>query len=220
MKEFIIKEEALARFKDTNEKFTGLFSSAKDDWETPQWLFEKYDAIYHFTLDAASSDDNAKVANHYTARDNGLSQKWGGTVWLNPPYGRQIGKWVKKAYEESKDGATVVCLLPSRTDTKWFHEYCIKGEITFIQGRLKFGNSKNSAPFPSMIVVFGAEAIPAADVRPVVRSHWRECQDHYYGWNIWECMNCHEEFVLEEGTPVDNEYKFCPNCGARMDGEE
>ena len=138
----------------TDKQFTGLTSSATDNWETPQWLFDKYDAIYHFTLDAASSDENAKVANHYTAMDNGLLQKWGGVVWLNPPYGKQIGKWVKKAYEESKDGATVVCLLPARTDTSWFHDYCTKGQIEFIRGRIRFGCCKSNAPFPSMIVVF------------------------------------------------------------------
>ena len=77
-------------------------------------------------------------------------------MWLNPPYGRTIGAWVKKAYEESqKPGTFVVCLLPARTDTAWFHDYCKKGYIQFIRGRLKFGNSKNSAPFPSMIVFFG-----------------------------------------------------------------
>ena len=79
----------------------------------------------------------------------------GQTVWLNPPYGRGIGKWVQKAYEEAqKPGTVVVCLLPARTDTAWFHDYCRKGKITFIRGRLKFGGSKNSAPFPSMVVEF------------------------------------------------------------------
>lgn len=76
---------------------------------------------------------------------------------MNPPYGKEIGKWVKKAYEESLKGTKVVCLLPARTDTKWFHEYCLKGKIEFIKGRLKFGKSKNSAPFPSMVVVFGGD---------------------------------------------------------------
>ena len=134
----------------------GLFSSAKDDWETPQEFFDRYDNIYHFTLDAASSDQNAKCVQHYTAETDGLHNSWGGqTVWLNPPYGRTIGDWVRKAYEESqKQNTTVVCLLPARTDTKWFHDYCKHGEIEFIRGRLRFGSSKNSAPFPSMVVVF------------------------------------------------------------------
>ena len=133
-----------------------MFQSVTPEWETPQDLFDSLDAKYHFDLDPASTDDNAKCKNHFTVHDNGLSKNWGGqTVWLNPPYGREIVKWVKKAYEESqKPKTTVVCLLPARTDTKWFHDYCKRGQIEFIRGRLKFGNSKSSAPFPSMIVVF------------------------------------------------------------------
>ena len=134
-----------------------LFSSASSEWETPQDFFDAYNSRYHFTLDAASTDQNAKCKNHYTVIEDGLSKDWGGqTVWLNPPYGREVGKWVQKAYEESrKPKTTVVCLLPARTDTRWFHEYCTFGEVEFIRGRLKFGGSKNSAPFPSMIVIFG-----------------------------------------------------------------
>lgn len=140
----------------TEQQIKAQFSSAKDDWETPQDFFDRYNNAYHFTLDAASSDENAKCQNHYTIADDGLHKNWGGqTVWLNPPYGRGIGKWVQKAYEEAqKPGTVVVCLLPARTDTAWFHDYCRKGQITFIRGRLKFGGSKNSAPFPSMVVEF------------------------------------------------------------------
>ena len=136
-----------------------LFSSSTPEWETPQDFFEKYNSQYHFTLDAASTDENAKCENHFTAEDDGLKQNWGGQiVWLNPPYGRQIGKWVQKAYEESKKPNTViVCLLPARTDTTWFHDYCCRGNVQFIRGRLKFGGSKNSAPFPSMVVTFKTE---------------------------------------------------------------
>lgn len=134
-----------------------MFSSASSEWSTPQDLFDSLDRIFHFTLDPAPTDENAKCEHHFTANDDGLSKNWAGqTVWLNPPYGRTIGTWVKKAYEESqKPGTFVVCLLPARTDTAWFHDYCRKGYIQFIRGRLKFGNSKNSAPFPSMIVFFG-----------------------------------------------------------------
>ncbi|MGD7664880.1 DNA N-6-adenine-methyltransferase [Brevibacillus laterosporus] len=78
--------------------------------------------------------------------------------WMNPPYGKEIGKWVKKAFEEASKGATVVCLLPARTDTKWWHEYCMKGEIRLVKGRLKFGDSNNSAPFPSAVIIFGEQA--------------------------------------------------------------
>ena len=87
-------------------------------------------------------------------KNKSLKQEWFGVCWMNPPYGRDIKHWVKKAYESSLTGTTVVCLLPARTDTAWWHDYCMKGNIEFIRGRLKFGNSKNSAPFPSAIVVF------------------------------------------------------------------
>jgi len=130
------------------------FSSKTDLWATPQKFFDKYDAIFNFTLDVCATKDNAKCAAYYTIEDNGLSQSWAGVCWMNPPYGREIGVWMKKAYESSLQGATVVCLVPSRTDTKWWHDYAMQGQIEFIKGRLKFGDAKNSAPFPSAIVVF------------------------------------------------------------------
>ena len=130
------------------------FSSATDLWATPQAFFDKQNAIYGFTLDVCATADNAKCARYFTADDNGLAQPWHGVCWMNPPYGRTIGLWMRKAYESSLTGATVVCLVPSRTDTRWWHDYAMKGQIEFIRGRLKFGNAKNSAPFPSALVVF------------------------------------------------------------------
>lgn len=132
-----------------------MFSSTTDLWATPQDFFDTLNAEFHFTLDPCSTHENAKCAKHYTAAENGLTQTWGGeTVFCNPPYGRELPKWVRKCYDES-ERATVVMLIPARTDTKWFHDYIYgKAEIRFIRGRLKFGNSKNSAPFPSMVVVF------------------------------------------------------------------
>lgn len=130
------------------------FSSATDLWATPQDFFDKQNAIYNFTLDVCATADNAKCTRYYTAEDNGLEQPWQGVCWMNPPYGRTIGQWMKKAYESSLTGATVVCLVPSRTDTRWWHDYAMKGQIEFIRGRLKFGSAKNSAPFPSALVVF------------------------------------------------------------------
>lgn len=130
------------------------FSSKSEEWATPDDFFKKYDDVFHFTLDAAASPTNFKCDCFLTKSVDSLKQKWIGTVWLNPPYGRGIGEWVKKAYDSSLEGATVVCLLPSRTDTRWFHNYCIKGEIEFIKGRLKFGGCINNAPFPSMVVIF------------------------------------------------------------------
>lgn len=135
------------------------FSSKTDLWSTPQDFFERYNNVYNFQLDVCANAENAKCKHYYTEKDNGLIQDWWlyDTVWMNPPYGREIIVWMKKAYEESRKGCCIVCLVPSRTDTKWWHEYAMKGEIEFIRGRLKFGNSKNSAPFPSAIVVFNGK---------------------------------------------------------------
>lgn len=131
-----------------------LFSSKTCEWETPAYLFEKLNHKYHFNLDVCATNDNAKCLQYYTKEQDGLSQEWRGVCWMNPPYGREIGKWVEKAYKSSLKGATVVCLLPARTDTSWWHDYCMKGQIEFIRGRVKFGNSKHGAPFPSAIVIF------------------------------------------------------------------
>jgi len=133
-----------------------LLSSNSNEWETPQDLFEKLNEEFGFTLDAASTHENAKCKKHYTLEDDGLIKNWGGeTVFLNPPYGRELPKWVKKAYLESLKGATVVMLIPARTDTEYFHDYILnKAEIRFQRGRIKFSGSKNSAPFPSMIIVY------------------------------------------------------------------
>lgn len=133
-----------------------MFSSACDEWETPQKLFDRLNAVFHFNLDAAALPENAKCEKYFTPADDGLSQPWKGNVWLNPPYGRQVGEWVKKAYNEVMRGgaSSVVMLLPARTDTAWYHDYCTKGFIVHLRGRLKFGGSKSGAPFPSMIVIF------------------------------------------------------------------
>ena len=132
------------------------FSSKTDLWSTPIDFYRYYGEKYSLNLDVCATDENAKCENYFTIEDDGLKQDWSqhGNVWMNPPYGREIIHWMKKAYEESLKGVTVVCLVPSRTDTKWWHEYAMKGDIEFIRGRLKFGNSKNSAPFPSAIVIY------------------------------------------------------------------
>jgi len=132
-----------------------MFSSDKSEWETPQWLFDQLDQEFGFTLDVCALPENAKCEAFFTPEDDGLSQDWHGVCWMNPPYGREVLWWVRKAYEESCKGATVVCLLPARTDTLWFHDYIYgKAEIRFLKGRLKFVGAKNSAPFPSMVVIF------------------------------------------------------------------
>lgn len=133
---------------------SGMFTSTTNEWATPQTLFDELDREFSFNLDPCSTHENAKCKKHFTIADDGLSQDWTGTVFMNPPYGREIGKWVKKAYEEAQKGATVVCLIPARTDTAYWHDYVMRGEIRFIRGRLRFGSSNNSAPFPSAIVIF------------------------------------------------------------------
>lgn len=132
-----------------------MFTSKTDMWDTPQEFFDKLNEQYHFDIDVCATPQNAKCTTFFTPEQDGLAQEWFGTCWMNPPYGRSISKWVRKAYESSiKNGATVVCLVPARTDTAWWHDYCMRGDITFIRGRIKFGNSKDNAPFPSAVVVF------------------------------------------------------------------
>ena len=135
-----------------------MFSSQTDLWATPQEFYDKLNAEFQFTLDPCATSQNAKCEKYYTRKEDGLKQNWQGeTGFCNPPYGRVIKDWVKKCYEESrKENTTVVMLIPARTDTSYFHDYIYNKakEIRFIRGRLKFGNAKNSAPFPSMVVVF------------------------------------------------------------------
>lgn len=134
-----------------------MFSSKTDLWATPQDFFDEMDKEFSFTLDVCALPENAKCKLYYTPEVDGLTQPWIGRVWCNPPYGREIGKWVRNAYLASTSGSAevVVMLLPARTDTKWFHEYIYqKAEIRFVKGRLKFGGCPNSAPFPSMVCVF------------------------------------------------------------------
>lgn len=133
------------------------------EWETPQELFDKLNQEFHFTLDVCATIENAKCLNYFTKEQNGLIKGWRGNCFMNPPYGLAIRDWVSKAYMEAKKGTTVVCLLPVRSDTQWFHQYiwdaekhrCRDGvEMRLLKGRLKFGNNGESATFPSMIVIF------------------------------------------------------------------
>lgn len=141
-----------------------LFSSASDLWGTPPEVFRQLDEVYNFQLDAASSDDNCLCPCHFTVKDNGLEQDWYPyrRVWLNPPYGRTIGFWMRKAYEESRKGCIVVCLVPARVDTRWWHDWVLdKTSVTFFKGRLKYtrladdsGSPGGGAPFPSALVIY------------------------------------------------------------------
>jgi len=143
---------------------SGMRSSLDDTWTTPRDFFEKLHQEFNFELDAAALKSSAVVPNYlgpdhdYLWRRDALTVEWanasgGGAVWLNPPYGRVIKDFVAKADAESKKGITVVCLVPSRTDTKWWWDSCIHHEVRFIKGRLKFGDGGGSAPFPSAVIV-------------------------------------------------------------------
>lgn len=134
----------------------GLFTSNSAEWETPQDLFDALNAEFHFTLDPCSTDENAKCSKHYTKEHDGLKQDWTGeTVFCNPPYGRELPKWIRKCYQHFIGGGTAVLLIPARTDTKVFHEYIYhKAEVRFLKGRLHFSGAKWNAPFPSMIVIY------------------------------------------------------------------
>ena len=139
----------------------GLFTSDKNDWETPQDFFNELHKEFDFTLDAAASHENAKLDNYYTVEENGLEHNWEGRVFVNPPYGSEIKHWVEKAYKESLEpyNECVVMLIPSRTDTRYWHDYIFNKatDIRFLKGRLKFelnGQAKQSAPFPSAVIVY------------------------------------------------------------------
>lgn len=133
--------------------FAGQFKSNKIEWETPDDLFEKLSAEFSFTLDVCANSENKKVDRYFSEEQDGLLQEWNGVCWMNPPFNNKRN-WVKKAYAESQKGNTVVALLPARTNTNWWHDYCMKGEIRFIRGRVKFKGAKHGLPQPLAIVVF------------------------------------------------------------------
>ena len=126
---------------------------ATDDRETPDEVYAKLDAEFHFTRDVCASHVNRKHMPYWTIEDDALTQEWTGVCWMNPPYS-QTALWMKKAYESALKGATVVCLVPSSTDTRWWHEYAVRGEVRFWKGRMQFKGTKSSAPFPSAVVIF------------------------------------------------------------------
>lgn len=147
-----------------------LYSSKTDEHPTPQWFFDVLNEEFRFTLDPCATHENAKCAKYFTRDEDGLSQDWRGhVVFMNPPYGRTIGQWMRKAYESSQDGATVVCLVPARTDTRWWRDYVgyydwttgtqvnHASEVRLVTGRLKFGDAKHTAPFPSAVVIYRGE---------------------------------------------------------------
>jgi len=132
-----------------------LFSTGNTEWETPQEFFDIINRVFKFDIDVCATAKNTKCKRYFTKEIDGLTQEWKGSVWCNPPYGRNIGKWVKRGYEEGACGSTVVMLLPARTDTKWIHEYVFgRAYHIFLKGRLKFSGGGNSAPFPSMLAIW------------------------------------------------------------------
>jgi phage N-6-adenine-methyltransferase len=131
------------------------FLSQTAEWATPQDLFDSLNEEFSFDLDVCATAENAKCSRYFTRQENGLVQQWEGACFCNPPYGSQIKHWIKKAYDSSLLGATVALLIPARTDTQYWHDYVLKAsEIRYLRGRLRFGGSANSAPFPSAVVVF------------------------------------------------------------------
>ena len=141
-------------------KFDSKFESAKQDWETPSVLFDRLNNEFCFTTDLAADINNTKCEHFLSEDDDVLNKRWEGICWLNPPYGSSAGSrlrdWVKKSYDESqKENCTIVMLVPARTNTKWWHQYCMKAsEVRLICGRPKFGNAKYGLPQPLAIVVF------------------------------------------------------------------
>ena len=133
-----------------------LFTSKSNEWATPQSFFDALSAEFGpFDLDPCATPENAKCARFFTIEQDGLKQKWSGKVFMNPPYGKQIGQWIVKAKESAQGGALVVCMIPARTDTKYWHEHIQDiAEVRFVKGRIKFGDSKGSAPFPSVVVIY------------------------------------------------------------------
>jgi site-specific DNA-methyltransferase (adenine-specific) len=134
-----------------------LFRSDSDEWPTDPQLFAQLNEEFNFDLDVCATHENAKCARHFTKEDNGLAQSWTGRVWCNPPYGKTIGLWIRKARESAESGEAefVVCLVPSRTDTRWWHtDVAGAAEVRFFQGRLRFGDLKWSAPFASALLIF------------------------------------------------------------------
>jgi site-specific DNA-methyltransferase (adenine-specific) len=155
-----------------------LFSSARTRWETPMALFRALDHEFSFTLDVCATPLNRKCLRHFTRAQNALRQRWTGVCWMNPPYGRAISAWILKAYQESARGAVIVCLLPARTDTSWWHDYVMRAnEIRFLRGRVTFVGARGTAPFPSAVVLFKKSSRKFVVPR-VVAWDWRKALTH------------------------------------------
>ncbi len=154
------QENPKSKEESSKSKLTsGLFTSRTEEWETPNYVFSMLNKEFDFQIDVCATSENAKCNVFFDKSVDGLKREWSPfRCWMNPPYGKNISKWMKKAFEESQRGSLVVCLIPSRTDTKWWHDWVMKAsEIRFIAGRISFGDTKQSAPFPSCIVIYYPE---------------------------------------------------------------
>jgi phage N-6-adenine-methyltransferase len=165
-----------------------LYSSATDEWPTPQAFFNKLNRRYRFTLDPCATPENAKCPLYFTKEQDGLAQDWGShRVFCNPPYGREIAQWARKCFEASQRGALVVLLVPARTDTRWFHDSVQdKAEVKFIRGRVRFGSADSCAPFPSMLATFSPNRAATTCARCgngfIARSDARTCSNACRQW--------------------------------------
>jgi site-specific DNA-methyltransferase (adenine-specific) len=130
------------------------FKSATNEWPTPDTLWKPLDDEFGFTLDVCSTHENAKCKNHFTLAEDGLKQPWDGVAWMNPPYGAQLARWVKKCHDEAKRGVLVVGLIPVRSNTSYWHDYIMGNEIRFVRGYPKFGNAKQGLKAPLAVVVW------------------------------------------------------------------
>lgn len=150
------KQAAYRRRQRKRRMVDVMGSSRSDEWPTDPVVFAELDGRYGpFGLDPCATAENAKCARYFSRGDDGLAQEWFGRVFMNPPYGREIGKWMAKAWEAAQSTAeVVVCLVPARTDTAWWHDWAARGEVEFVRGRLRFVGAESSAPFPSAVVVF------------------------------------------------------------------
>lgn len=139
--------------------FDTMFNSVRQDWITPDEIYNPLNDEFHFTLDVCASEDNTRCDKYFCENEDGLKQEWIGTCWMNPPF-KNKAQWIKKAYQESVKGVTVVCLIPARTNTNWFHDYCLKyGEVRFIRGRPKFIGAKHGLPQPLAVVIFRPKSV-------------------------------------------------------------
>lgn len=203
-----------------NARWDVLFSSKSDDWATPQHIFDELNARWRFTLDVCASKDNAKCPRFFTVEQDGLKQNWEGVCWMNPPYGHEISAWVAKAHAAADAGATVVCLLPARTDTVWWHEHVdpirrkeARGELELVRGRLKFGDAKNSAPFPSAVVVFLPPETPTLLTATMSGAEWGHWLRSF--WSKVDRSTPDGCWLWTAGVDKDGYGKFSPSLPSR-----